>query len=104
MARIVRFAGRAGGFGGDQQLVALAGFLQPAAEIGFAQTLGFRLGRHRIHFGHIDQIDAALGSEIKLRVRLLLAVLFAPGHGAERDLTDIETGAAKWTELHVVIL
>src|SRR5258706_11658957 len=45
-------------FCSDEQLVARLLF-EPAAEIGFGTPLRFGLRRYRIHFRHVDEIDAA---------------------------------------------
>jgi hypothetical protein len=58
------------------------------------------LGRHRIDFGHIDEIDAALEGVVELGVTLGLAVLLAEGHGAEAQRRYLHAAPAKFAIIH----
>jgi len=88
-------ARRAGGLGGQHDVVAPAGLLQPAADVLFGAALGLGARRHGVHLSRIDQVDASVQGKVKLGMGLGFGVLFAPGHGAQGYGADLEVGAAK---------
>src|SRR5262249_17905410 len=92
-------APRAGHLARDDQLVAWAP-REPVAEESFCPSLRRRVGRHGIHLRRIDEVDALCDGVIELRVRLLFAVLLAPGHGAEADFGDVELRAGEGAVFH----
>ncbi|MCY1368118.1 hypothetical protein D9M69_550820 [compost metagenome] len=96
-------AHRAGHLAGQHDVVAPLAARQPGADIGLGQALGFGLGRHRVHLGGIDQVDAALEGVIQLLVRLGFGILLAPGHGAQPDQADIQVGAAEFAVFQVLL-
>ena len=96
VARALGIAHRPGHLAGQHDVLAAARPGQPGADVGFGQALGFGLGRHGIHLGHVHQVHAALQRVVQLGVRVGLAVLFAPGHGAQADQADIEIGTAEF--------
>ena len=85
---------------GNHQVIPLAPAGQPVAQIGFGQALGFSPGRHRVHLGGVDKVDAGAGGVVQLLKRFLLGILFAPGHGAQANQTDIDVGVSKFSRLH----
>ena len=91
---------RAGGLGGQHDLVALAGFLEPAADEALGRALRAGAGRHRVHLGGVDEVDAALERVVELAVRVGFGVLLAEGHGAEADAGDVQAGAAELVYFH----
>ena len=95
MTRIVRLTRRAGNLGREHDFLARATMLrEPGADSALGRTLGLRTRRHRVHLGGIDQGDAVLECIVDLLVRFALAVLLAPGHGAETDQADLDVGVA----------
>ena len=50
-----------------------------------------------IHFGGVDEIDAAVEGIVELGVALGFGVLLAPGHRAEADRGHVDPGAAEFT-------
>jgi hypothetical protein len=73
---------------------------EPAADEGLGTPLRRRVGRHRVHLGGVDEVDAALDRAVDLRVRLGLAVLLAPRHRAEARLGNLERRAGERLALH----
>ncbi|MNS93198.1 hypothetical protein D3C72_1273560 [compost metagenome] len=88
---------------GQHDVLATLALGQPGADVGFRQALRFGLGRHRVHFGHVDQIDAALQRVVQLLVRFGFGVLLAPGHGAQPDQADIQVGTAEFAVFQVLL-
>jgi hypothetical protein len=84
--------------GNDDALAAAT--REPAAEVLFRAALGGGLGRHRIHLGGIDEVDALLQRVVELRMRVGFAVLLAPRHRAEADLGNVEVGARQCSMFH----
>jgi hypothetical protein len=94
----------AGHLGRQHDLPAhLRPLLQPGADAGLAAAEGLRLRRHGIHLRHVDEIDAELHGAVELGMGLGLAVLLAPGHGAETNQADIETAGPEGAILHGLI-
>ncbi len=93
----------AGDLAGQHDVVAAARLGQPRADVGFGQALRFGLGRHRVHFGHVDQVDAALQRVVQLLMRVSFGVLLAPGHGAQPDQADVQVGTAEFAVFQVLL-
>src|SRR5262249_1518195 len=93
-------AQRPGYLGRDHDLVAGLGRFQPRADIALGPSLRLAARRHRIHLGRVEEIDAALERIAQLLMRLGLAVLLAPGHGAETDAADFDAGTAEGGIFH----
>jgi len=100
VADMLHVARGADDLGRQHQLVAQAGRLQPAADIALGQALGLGLGRHRIHLGRVDEIDAAIIGQAQLLMRLGFGVLFAECHGAEADAADFDIGSSEAAIVH----
>ncbi|CFW18986.1 Uncharacterised protein [Bordetella pertussis] len=100
MAGALGVAHRTSRLAGQDHLVAPSGPGQPAADAAFGASLGFRLGRHGIHLGGVDQVDAVRQRIVQLFVSLRLGVLLAPGHGAQADEADVEIGVSEFAVFH----
>ena len=74
--------------------------LQPGADDAFGGTIRLRAGRHRVHLGRVDEVDALVERVVDLLVALLLGVLFTEGHGAKPDRTHLDSSAAQWAVFH----
>ena len=92
-------ATRAGHLGRDDEPIAWTP-RQPVAEKNLGAALRRRVRRHRIHLSGVDEVDPLRDRVVELRVCLGLAVLLAPGHGAEANLGDLELGARERTVFH----
>ncbi|MNV49955.1 hypothetical protein D3C71_1419320 [compost metagenome] len=103
MAGALGVAHRAGHLAGQHDVLAALAAGQPGAYVGLGQALRFRLGRHGVHLGHVDQVDAALQRVVQLLVRLSFGVLLAPGHGAQSDQADIQVGTAEFAVFQVLL-
>ena len=79
---------------GDDQVVALATLLQPAADIGFGAALRLGLRRHRIHLGGVDEIDVGGDGTVELFVRFGFGVLLTERHRAETQARNLHVGLA----------
>jgi hypothetical protein len=62
--------------------------------------LGLGLGRDRVDFGRIEEVDAAVHGIVHLGVAFGLAVLFAEGHGAERQCRHAQLAVAQLSVFH----
>jgi hypothetical protein len=91
---------RAGGFGGQHDVLAAACVFQPRADVLLGAALGLGLRGHGVHLGRVHEVDAAVQGEVQLCMGLGFGVLFAPGHGAQGDHADVQAGAAKGAVEH----
>src|SRR2546428_7473393 len=73
---------------------------QPVAEKSLGAALRHRVRRNRIHLGRVDEVDALRDRVVELRMCFGLAVLLAPGHGAEADLGYLELRAGQCAVFH----
>ena len=85
---------RPGDLGRQHDVLPLAGLGEPGADDLFGAAVGFSLRRHRIHLGGVEEVDALAHRVIHLLVAFGLAVLLAPGHGAEADCGNLQIGTA----------
>jgi hypothetical protein len=104
MPWIVGFARRPSGLGGDQYLLALTEFIQPAADVAFVLTLCLGARWHRVNFSCIDQVDVMRQRHVDLCMCFGFGTLFALGHGAECDQADLEIAMSEFTILHRYVL
>ena len=75
----------------QKELAARAGVRRkPVADDGFGRAESFLAGRHGVHLGGVDKVDAALERTAQDRVRIGLAHLFAESHGAQADGGDVQ--------------
>lgn len=89
------FAARAGDLGGEHDILALAGLLEPGSDIFLRAALSFRSHRRRrIHFRGVEEIDALMNGVVHLLMGFGFAVLRAPGHCAQANLRNGNIGAA----------
>jgi hypothetical protein len=79
-----RLRARAGDLGGDQILSRCWRLSQRPTMLSDAPQVS--RGRHGVHLGGVEEIDAAGQREIELGVGIGFAGLLAEGHGAEADL------------------
>src|SRR5690606_18071233 len=90
----------AGDLAGYDPVRAAAAGLEIVADVAFGGRVGFRAGRHRIHFGGVDEVHARSLGPIELGEGLGFIVLFAPGHGAQAERADAQVGTAELTLFH----
>jgi hypothetical protein len=94
VADVVDGVAGAGDLAGEDPIGTVTATFEVIADVALGGGIGFGLGRHRVHFGGIDEVDpGALGS-LDLGEGVCLAVLLAPGHGAEADCAHIQIGSA----------
>src|SRR5690554_1078677 len=91
---------RAGRFGREDDIIAAFTTFEPAADIALGAALGLGMGRHRVHLGSVDKIDAERDSPIELLMSLGFAVLLAEGHGAQAQAANLDSRVAKRSRLH----
>ncbi|MNS70324.1 hypothetical protein D3C72_1036660 [compost metagenome] len=96
-------AHRAGHLAGQHDVLAALAARQPGADIGFGQPLRFGLGRHGVHLGHVDQVDAARQRVVQLLMGFGLGILLTPGHGAQSNQADIQVGTAEFAGFQVLL-
>ena len=96
--------GAADDLGGKDHLVAVALGLHPAADDLFGPPLRLCLGRDRVEFGGVDEIDAARKGQVHLGVAFGLGVLLAPGHRTQADLGDKKIGPTETAFVHGILL
>lgn len=84
----------AGDLAGQNPVSAVAALLEIAADDLLGLAVGFGARRHRVHLGGIYEVDAAGLGSFDLSMAFALAVLLAPGHGAQAQCADIEIGSA----------
>jgi hypothetical protein len=65
----------------------------PAADDPLGGAIGFGARRHGVHFGGVEQVDAAIERAVDLCVPLGFGVLFAEGHGAEAEQAHLQPSA-----------
>ena len=87
-------AGGAGDFAGQHHIIALAACFEPAADIALGGGVGLGIGRHRVHFGGVDKIDAVREGVIQLLMGFGFAVLLAPSHAAQANFANGDAGIA----------
>ena len=80
----VEVAAGAGDLGGNDDLFPRLP-LEPAADDAFRGAAGFGAGRHRIHLGGVEEIDAVRQRVIELGVGIGFVGLLAEGHRAQAD-------------------
>src|SRR5690606_33005342 len=85
---------------GKDDVLATTGLRQPAADEALRTAPGLATRGRRVHLGRIDQVDAVIQREIQLRMRIGLAVLMTPGHGAQADDADLNVGVAQRAVFH----
>ncbi|MCY1354534.1 hypothetical protein D9M69_409160 [compost metagenome] len=104
VADVLDAVARAGDLAGDDPLGAVAAAPEIVADDLFGLAVGLGARRHRVHLGGVDEIDPGRAGPVDLRERFVLAVLLAPGHGAQAKSADLEVGAAQLTEIHMQLL
>ena len=90
-------AGRPRDLGGEHHPVPSAAGLQPGPDDPLRRAVGLGPGRDRIGFGRVEEVDPVVEGVVDLGVALALAVLLAPGHGAEADRGDGDPRAPQRT-------
>ena len=104
IADIVDGVAGAGDLAGKHPVGAVATAFEVVANVAFGGGVGVGLGRYRVHFCGVEEVDPRGLGPFDLREGLCLAVLLAPGHGAQRDRADIQIGAAQLSVIHRVLL
>ena len=90
----------AGDLGRDHHFVALPARGEPGADNRLGASLRLRLGRDRVDFRSVDEIDAAAERVVQLGVALGFGVLLAERHGAETKPGHLDAAPAKLALLH----
>ena len=95
-------AHRPGRLGGQHDARAHPGALaQPVADETFGVAVTRRAGRHRVHLGGVDEVQAALQRVVEQAVRRgFINLSLAEGHGAEADAADLQAAAAEGDGVH----
>ena len=93
-------AARPHDLGRDDDLVAGAPLGHPVADDLLGAAVGLRRLAHRVHFRGIQEIDALLEGVVHLLESFGLAVLHAPGHGAETKRADLDIAASQAAVFH----
>jgi hypothetical protein len=99
-AYVVEPVGGTGRLGGQDDPIAPAAGGEPFADDLLGAATGLPARRGGIHLGGIDEIDAPIQGIVHLLEALGLAVLLAPGHGAQADDADLDVAAAQSPVLH----
>ena len=90
---------RPGHLGGDDQRIARLG-LHPAADDFLGAARVFRIGRHRIVFGGVVEIDAGVEASVENFDRGFLVGHRAERHRAHADFGDDDAAAAQTIAFH----
>ena len=95
------FIALAGHLGRHHQPVAVRPALQPVSDDFFGQSGGFSATRRGwIHLRSVEEVDAFADCIIELLMRLGLAVLGTPGHGAKAQFGNERVGGSQRIILH----
>ena len=79
-----------GGFAGNDPVATPAKTLQVVADNPLGRPVGVGPRRHRVHLGGVDKVDACSLGTADLFEAFGFAVLFSPGHAAQRQSTDLQ--------------
>jgi hypothetical protein len=73
---------------------------KPCADVTLGGAPGFGLGGRGVHLGGVDEVDAFGQRQIQLLMRIALAVLMPPGHGAQPQDADVDIAVAQLAVTH----
>ncbi len=94
VADVVDGVAGAGDLAGEDPVGTVTATLEVIADVALGGGVGFGFGRHRIHFGSVEEIDPGFLGPFDLGEGFSFSVLLAPGHGAEADCTHVQIGTA----------
>ena len=77
-------------------------FGKPVANEGLRQAASVSGGRHGVHLGGVDEVDARFERAVQDGMRVGFTHLLTEGHGAQADGGDIQVGLTEWNEFHGV--
>lgn len=104
IADVVDGVAGAGDLAGEDLVGTVAAAFEVITDVALGGGVGVGLGRHRVHFRGVEEVDPRGLGPFDLCEGLCLAVLLAPGHGAQGYRAHVQIGSAQLSIVHRVLL